>query len=327
MFDDYLIKQLGYDHVKTSTKKLYNKLVDIHEGRYQPILTSLDAEREAFNGFYPSDQIVIPARSGMGKSAKLISLIDDFTNLNINYLWKDKLILLYDSFEMVDWRNVLRMLSRELNLPIKQILTTYASNLNNERQEKIKILSRGINNRPIYISRNYPNVLQWEQTKSKICESYPNHTIINLVDHTRLITKSTENKEEELITGLMNAGMRIKKKYECINIFLSQLNRNIETDTSGSKLGKRLPIASDIFGSDAVFQTADIVMALHRPGYYGLQEFELNGKLYPTGLSMSSKTDNLMIQSILKNRDGDTPNIVVKHDLSINKFYNYKNAA
>jgi replicative DNA helicase len=316
------LNNFGYDHIVVANNKAKTKLVDINEGRNSYFKTSLRAENETLVGIFPSDQLVIAARSGMGKTSKVISMVDDLTNPLINPIWQDKVIILWDSLEMVDWRNVLRMISRELNLPVKKILTEYAINLNKEKEQFLDVILTKFSHKPIFFSRVYPNVKQWENQKQTICERYPKHVIINVVDHTRLITKSNENKEEELITGLMNAGMRIKNKYNCINVFVSQMNRNIETSVNRKDLGKNLPVGTDIFGSDAVFQTADVVMLLHRPGYYGLTTFEIGDKVLSTGLSETTN-DNLMIQRIAKNREGETPDLIIKHDLSVNKFYNY----
>jgi replicative DNA helicase len=133
--------------------------------------------------------------------------------------------------------------------------------------------------------------------------------------------KSNEKSEEELISQLMLAGMRIKNDFEMINIFISQLNRNIETNVSRDKMGEYTPVASDIFGSDAVFQCADIVMALHRPGIYKVEFFENR----PTGYDPNDpfKPDNMLVQCYLKNRDGWTGNLLMKHNLAHNRIYDW----
>lgn len=312
----------GYNHISQSIPKVNKVLTDIYHGKSYSFKTSIDVENKAIGGIFPTDQVVLAGRTGTGKSARVIAWIDDFTNLAINGIWKNKVIILWDSFEMSDWRNILRMISREINVPVKDILNDYAVNFNKERQEKLEAIFTKFNNKELYFSQYYSNVQTWEKNKVRIFEKYPNYTFINVVDHTRLLMKHNESNEEQLITGLMNSGMRLKKQYECINIFLSQLNRNIETSVGRNDTGKNLPQSSDIFGSDAVFQTADLVIGLHRPGYYGLKTFQLGNSIFPTGLSDTTK-DNLMIECIMKNREGDTPNLVIKHDISVNKFYNY----
>lgn len=319
----------GYNHISVATKKTGQKIQDIADNKLLPFQTSLQGERKIIGGLFPSDQMVIAARSGMGKTARIIAMMEEFVDWSINPLWRNKVIILFDSLEMPDWRIILRQTSARLDITVRTILYEYAQNLNRERQQLLQQVFTSLNQKPIYFSNTYPNVAQWEARKRKICEAYPNHTIINIVDHTRLISKANEGTEEQLITGLMNAGMRLKNRYECINIFISQMNRNIEISGVRKELGKALPIASDIFGSDAAMQTADIVMALHRPGFYKLMNFELGGKIIPTGITETSDLDNLLIECILKNRDGNINNILVQHDISKNKFqdYNLKLAA
>jgi len=53
----------------------------------------------------------------------------------------------------------------------------------------------------------------------------------------------------------MLAGVRLKNKLECINIFLSQLNRKIE-DGERSDVGTTGILPSYIFGADSVMQCA-----------------------------------------------------------------------
>lgn len=319
-----IIKLENYNHISDVTKITADKLNKIASGELFPLKTSLSAEEKILGGFYPTDQVVIAGRTGMGKSSRVIAMIDDFTNWNLNNNWKDKILVLYDSFEMPNWKNMLRLTSRHVDSPVKQILKEFAEGIDKERRNIYSYIYKNYNTKPIYFSNTYQNVKQWEHSKQAICEKYPNHTVVNIVDHTRLILKNHENSEEALISGLMLAGMRIKNKHECINIFLSQMNRSIETSSGNRRdIGKNLPISSDIFGSDAVQQTADVVIALHRPGFYGLQQYELDGNIYNTGLTETTN-DNLMIECILKNRDGEIRNLVIKHDIAVNKFLNYK---
>ena len=120
---------------------------------------------------------------------------------------------------------------------------------------------------------------------------------------------------------MMNA-MTLKNKTECINIFLSQMNRNIENGVvDRSEIGSRTPVMSDLFGSDAIGQCADVVMALHRPGQYGLDVFNKQGSSIPTSrLVNGNKVDYLLLECILKNRDGSLKDIAMDHNLAHNRI-------
>lgn len=62
-------------------------------------------------------------------------------------------------------------------------------------------------------------------------------------------------------------------------------------------------------------------MALHRPGMYGLEKFE--GFLTGIDKANPNKSDDLMLECIIKNRDGWTGNITMKHNLAHNKIEDY----
>ena len=310
----------GYRHISGVISEAQQKLVDIRSGKFKPLFSSSKKETDKIGGFYPSDQIVIGARPGTGKTAEIIQKMTDFCDPVLNPFYQDKLMILYDSWEMGAWRNVLRMISREGSVPVKELLD-HAKALEEERFNRLILLANKFKNYPIFISTQPLTVTKWLETKKKIQGKYPHKYIVNCFDHTRLILKSEESKEEEKLTALMWAGVELKNNFNMINIFLSQLNRNIETGVNRDKMGMSTPVASDFFGGDSVYQAADIVIALHRPGVYGLERFED----IPTGIDKSDpdKQDNLLIKCVLKQREGWTGNLFMKHNLAHNKIEDY----
>jgi replicative DNA helicase len=249
--------ELGYTHISKSSETAIRKIEEIRSGKLIPLITSLKKEQEYIGGYFPSDQIVVAGRTGTGKSAKVIHDVMDFANVNINPHYKDKLIILYDSWEMPDWRNVLRIYSRSLNASVKELID-YKKVLDEEKFNRIKELSVRLGGFPIYFSSFSTNVRAWEEKKRRARNLFPNHTIVNIADHTRLALKFNETREEELISNLMMAGMRVKNECSEINIFISQMNRNIETSQKREELGNALPVSSDIFG----------LKSLNNPIYY-----------------------------------------------------------
>ena len=104
-----------------------------------------------------------------------------------------------------------------------------------------------------------------------------------------------------------------------INIIISQLNREVEKHTINKEY--RAPVATDIFGADAVQQFADAIILLHRPDLYGLEEYNL-GVL--NGIPYKLETKNKIVAEVVKNREGRLGRLVFEHDLSINKIETFK---
>ena len=291
----------GLQHISEIVDETNEIIRKYKSGELRPFKTFSEKLNDKITGIYKGDQLVIPARSGVGKSAFVTILVKD---LAVKY---PDLIFIYWSFEMKSWQNVARMYSAEAMLPVKEMLSantpleedTYAS-LVNAGNELRKI--------PMYFRDIPVNHKQWESKVEEVAVLFPNRTIVNIVDHTRLITSSNEKTEEEKITNLMLAGVRLKNKLECINIFLSQLNRKIE-DGERSDVGTTGILPSYIFGADSVMQCATLVLALHRPEMYDLSRYK--------GLD----TKNLLITQILKQREGSLCEIAMYHNLAINRIY------
>lgn len=309
----------GYSHISTVVGKAQGMMDKVRSGELQPLQTSLRKEQEKIGGYYPSDQVVIAGRTGTGKSSKILSDLLDFCNFELNPTYKDDLIILLDSYEMADWRNVLRMISRKGEVEAKALLD-YKKRLTEERYKMLWDIGNQFKHLPIYITNKPRKPHIWEEEKKQIQGKFPKKKIVNIYDHSRLGIKEDDvKKEEEHISGLMFRGIYLKNNFDMFMFWLSQMNRNIETNISRDKLGTYLPVSSDIFGSDAVFQCADIVYALHRPGMYGVEQFEG----IPTGYDPSNpdKDDHLLIETVLKQREGWTGNILLGHKLAHNKVF------
>lgn len=120
------------------------------------------------------------------------------------------------------------------------------------------------------------------------------------VDHTRLFKKdSFEGTEEEMISSMSKMFTYLKRKYPIIFFILSQLNRDIErAERNEDRKASNYPTSSDLFGSDSLYQAADICIILNRPSsknirYYGSSGFIIDN-------------DEILAVHYLKCRNGDT---------------------
>lgn len=310
----------GYDHISNVVDTTNRKLQEFRNGEINPIKTSSLKEQDKIGGILPGEQITIAGRTGMGKSAFILRWMEDFVNYDLNPDTANNTIILFDSWEMLPWRHMLRLYSNATELNVKTILD-YKREMQEEAFQRILNLKHRFYNLPVYFRHISEGVEKWVENKKRIRDKNPEAIIINIVDHTRLVMQTNERSEQELIHNFMVKGMKLKLEEDMVNIFLSQMNRNIESNASNrDSIGKNLPIASDIFGADSVYQCSDLVVALHRPGMYGLKEWDG----IPTGITDDANSqDHLFIEVVLKQRDGWTGNLIRRHNLAINKIEDY----
>lgn len=283
-----------------------SEAIDIIEKRRKGLLMGLKTPWKKFNryiggGIQKGCQYVVAGRSGVGKSA--------FVNLLIKGLFDhnptEKIAVLYFNFEMPSYKQVVRKMSKELGLSVDQIMSSN-STLNEDNYKKVLDLKAKLSKYNIFFIDIPLNSTQIYKTIMDFKVRFPGHHIVNVFDHSRLVTDENERDEMSKIGRLSRLCMYVKKKINCSNIIVSQLNRNIESPERAKTLYE--PMASDIFGADSIFQDADVVIIPHRPELYHIEMY------------YKFPTKNFLALHLLKNRDGETGLLPFKHELAINNI-------
>jgi replicative DNA helicase len=102
-----------------------------------------------------------------------------------------------------------------------------------------------------------------------------------------------------MLNALGEALTMMKKRYPVAFVVLSQLNRNIDNpDRSRDGEYGNYILDSDIYGSDALLQHADVVMGINKPSIrkirqYGPERYIIND-------------EDLLVFHFLKSRNGTT---------------------
>ena len=166
--------------------------------------------KNLLGGLQPGKMYVIAGRPGVGKSAFSNQMIFDILDNN-----KDKqLLVLYWSFEMPGYQQILRAGAKSSNKEVSQLLSVF--------------------------------------------------------DHSRLIL-SGKDQELQKLNEVSKGCVWLQAKIGCINILLSQLNRNIEQEYRAK--AQYQPLLTDLFGGDSIGQDAHVVMMLQRPhDLYGITD-------------------------------------------------------
>ena len=221
--------------------------------------------KNLLGGLQPGKMYVIAGRPGVGKSAFSNQLIFDLLD---NNQFK-KLLVLYWSFEMPGYQQILRAGAKGSNKQVSELLSV-EHKLENDAYEAFKKEVLKYSHYPIYFN-NIPRDMEFvKKSNVDITNKYPDHTIINVFDHSRLIL-SEKDQELQKLNEVSKGCMWLQAKMGCINILLSQLNRNIEQEHRAK--AQYQPLLTDLFGGDSIGQDAHVVMMLQRPNdLYGITD-------------------------------------------------------
>ncbi len=295
---------LGFEHINEVHKRAVHEVDARRLGLVKPYKTKWTTFNKCLGGGIQVGSVyVIGGRPGLGKSAFSNRLLFDLCMSND----LSNTIFLYWNFEMANYQQIIREASSRLNMSYNKLMSSEDS-LQEEHFFAFKNLKDDMLNYPIYfMDKNKSGKYIYEVNK-KVKDKYQDFDIINIMDHTRLIMKDSQRAtEEERITQLLSYGRDLTTETESTTIFLSQLNRNIESPARAASL--YVPQLTDFFGSDAVGQFAHTAMILQRPEMYNIDEYY--GEI----------AKNLLALHILKSRNGAVTWIPFSHNLAENKIW------
>ncbi len=229
---------------------------------------------------------IIAARPGAGKTLMKDQIVREIDNMNPD----QKIRVLEFQFEMLARASKVREFSSIIGKPYK-----YVCSASNEREKRItnaefKSLVQYVENKkslenstPVDIVENPISVEEIRDTIEHYMEMHsyteldkqgkPQKKYVNTLitlDHTMLVkVGSNESNKMEMLSNLGEMCTQVKRKYPIAFILLSQLNRNME-ERERSKEGTygNYINSSDIYGSDAILQHADMVIAINKPSQF-----------------------------------------------------------
>jgi len=254
--------------------------------------------KNLMGGLQRGKMYVIAGRPGVGKSAFSNQLIFDILDSN----WNKQVVVLYWSFEMPGYQQILRAGSKDTKLQTFELLSV-EKKLSQDNFDRYVSEVEKYKKYPIYFCSIPQNMEKVEQTNYTIFDKYPGITVINLIDHSRLVRSKAETELMKL-NELSKTAMLIQARMGSITVLLSQLNRNIEQEFRAKQ--QYQPLLTDLFGGDSIGQDAHVVMMLQRPyDLYGI-----------TDKYCGEDPQGLLAVHIEKNRDGMLGMIPFETDLS-----------
>lgn len=197
--------------------------------------------------------------SGSGKSSVANMLVMDLIDLNPD----QDIVVLYFSLEMVDYRNVGRVISNKTKKTVSELYSSVET-LSDEDLLKAESAAETIKKYNIYFVDKACNVEEIGNTIDYFHNTVANgRWLIVVLDHVLLV--NGEGGERSTIVDLQKMFIQKKKLSNTSIIQLSQMNRNIESPDRINNPSTHFPMRSDLSASDAIFQASDFVIAVHRP--------------------------------------------------------------
>ena len=280
-------KKRGFKSIKQSVSASLSEVRTGMFGKRRIYPTKWERlNKNLLGGLQPGKMYVVAGRPGVGKSAFSNQMIFDVLDVNET----KNLLVLYWSFEMPGYQQILRAGSKDVQKQVGDLLSV-ETKLSSIDYEKYKEKVIRYNKYPMYFNNVPRNMNFIKETNVEITNKKPDATIINVFDHSRLVLSDKEQELQKL-NDISKGCMWMQAKMGSINILLSQLNRNIEQEHRAR--AQYQPLLTDLFGGDSIGQDAHVVIMLQRPNdLYGITDLYCNED--PIGL---------LAAHVEKNRDG-----------------------
>ncbi|WP_019810953.1 replicative DNA helicase [Saccharomonospora halophila] len=257
-------------------------------GTSQGVPTGFADLDEVTNGLHPGQMIIVAARPGVGKS----TLGLDFARA---CSIRNGLSSVIFSLEMSRVEIVMRMLSAEARIRLADMR---GGRMSDDDWTRLARRMSEISEAPLFIDDS-PNLTMMEIRAKARRLKQRNDLQLIVVDYMQLMTsgKRVESRQQE-VSEFSRQLKLLAKELEVPVVAISQLNRGPEQRTD------KRPMLADLRESGSLEQDADMVMLIHRPDAFELDD------------PRAGEADLILA----KHRAGPTSTISVAHQLHYSRF-------
>ncbi len=241
------------EHIKEILRRESNLLKDvlIYPEKHR-ISTTFQTLDDLIGGFYNSELIIIGARPAMGKTAMLL-------NMALRQAKQGKKILFY-SLEYSTYQFIIRMLKilSAMNLCGNSAVSSPENELLKTLEDLEKL--------PIYTTER---IFTFDDLKNDLNNFLSHHQAdVVYIDSLQFFAPSKNDLYRAHFYSRLISDINLLAKNHHIPIVVtSQLSRAVEV-----RGGDKKPQLSDLRETGALEETADKVIFLYRPEYYGISE-------------------------------------------------------
>jgi replicative DNA helicase len=263
---------------RNSLEKGLVKMKAKREGKIPALITAWPKFNDAFcDGLEWRTITVVGARPGTGKTLFMEQVVSDIIEKNPN----QKFRVLKFQMEMVDETSAIRKFGLITGADYNTLMSKDGKLVDKKLFEKcVEYYKSTINNDLINVIYDTCTVNEMCATIHYELERYKNEdgtypNMLVTIDHSALFKNDIGQKDKfEMLGALGEALTYMKKNYPVAFVVLSQLNRNID-DTKRqveANYGNYV-LDSDIYGSDALLQHADVVIGINKPSIRKIKKY------------------------------------------------------
>jgi len=288
---------------RQSVEKAIYKIRARRQGTLKSLKSAWPKFNDAFcDGLEWRTITVVGARPGTGKTLFMEQLISDIIANNSDQYFR----VLKFQMEMVDETSGVRKLSLITSADYNTLMSKDGKQVDkriyDECVKYYQSMQAMDRSNVVYDACTVDEMcatIHYEMDKYKNEDGTYNNMLVG-IDHSALFKVGKGQKDKfEMLGSLGEALTMMKKKYPIAFIVLSQLNRNID-DPKRQEEGVygNYVLDSDIYGSDALLQHADVVMGINKPSVrkirlYGPEKFII-------------ADEDILVFHFLKSRNGTT---------------------
>jgi replicative DNA helicase len=263
---------------RQSLEKGLVKIKAKREGKIPALITAWPKFNDAFcDGLEWRTITVVGARPGTGKTLFMEQVVSDIIEKNPD----QKFRVLKFQMEMVDETSAIRKFGLITGADYNTLMSKDGKLVDKKLFEKcVEYYKSTINNDLINVIYDTCTVSEMCATIHYELERYKNEdgtypNMLVTIDHSALFKNDIGQKDKfEMLGALGEALTYMKKNYPVAFVVLSQLNRNID-DTKRqveANYGNYV-LDSDIYGSDALLQHADVVIGINKPSIRKIKKY------------------------------------------------------
>lgn len=291
------------------------KINEERSGKQLGLRTRFGKLNTALGKFFRFKQVTsINGLSGHGKSAILNMILADFTNKNLNNQFKEPVIIVHNSFEMLPVDEVLRTVSSKVEKSHLYLLSSELVendgkvNYNTISDFELDEISRALEEdedlehyyfeHPTNINGILKNILKSIEYYQEKHNTTTIPKVVVALDHTLLVEQDKGDSVLDTVSKIAKTSIWLKKKGYMV-ILLGQLNNEIERPERIKNPDLHFPIKSDIYAQGQLYNACDNVLIIHQPELLGIVRYGKN----------QLDTRNLIHLQVVKQRFGKVGSI------------------